>query len=177
MAAASVRLRPGWRFDVVLADDVWIVLEDEARSSRSEYLQTVKVLWRLWSRYWFDLLIVAGIGMAIAVVVHDHGTFDGPYRSLWLDVPLVVAIIAPLLARRRFPFGAPAAVILAVTVTSLVDDRLVPSSFVVFLAGAAAVFLMALLRDWRQAVAGLALVFGAEGFVARTDPRGGIGDF
>jgi signal transduction histidine kinase len=177
MAAASVRLRPGWRFDVVLADDVWIVLEDEARSSRSEYLQTVKVLWRLWSRYWFDLLILAGIGMGVAVVVHDHGTFNGPYRSLWLDVPLIVAIVAPLLARRRFPFGAPVAVVIAVIATTLLDDQLVPKNFITFLAGCAAVFLMALLRDWRQAVAGLAIVFGAEAFVARTDPNGGIGDF
>jgi signal transduction histidine kinase len=137
----------------------------------------VKLLWRLWSRYWFDVLIVAGIGIGIAIVVHDHGTFDGPYRSLWLDVPLMVAILAPLFARRRFPFGAPVAVVIAVIVTTLVDDRLVPNNFIVFLAGCAAVFLMALLRDWRQAVAGLAIVFGAEGFVARTDPNGGVGDF
>jgi len=41
----------------------------------------------------------------------------------------------------------------------------------------AAVFLMALLPDWRQAVAGLAIVFGAEAFVARTDPNGGIWAF
>lgn len=137
----------------------------------------MKRLWRLWSRYWFDLLIVAGIGMGIAIVVHDHGRVDGPYRSLWLDVPLIVAIVAPLLARRRFPFGAPVAVVAAVIVTSLFDDRLTSNNFVAFLAGCSAVFLMGLLRDWRQAVAGLAIIFGAEGFVARTDPNGGIGDF
>jgi signal transduction histidine kinase len=137
----------------------------------------VKLLWRLASRFWFDVLILAAIAMGITVVLHDHGTLDGPYRSLWLDVPLIVAIIAPLFARRRFPFGAPLAVVIAVISTTLVDDRLVPTNFIVFLAGCAAVFLMALLRDWRQAVAGLAIVFGAEGFVARTDPSGGIGDF
>jgi signal transduction histidine kinase len=138
----------------------------------------VKLLWRLASRYWFDALIVAGIGIGIAVVVHDHGS---PYvlynHSLWLDVPLIVAIIAPLLGRRRFPFGAPVAVAVAVAVTTLLDDRLVPNNFVLFLAGMAAVFLMALLRDRRQAVAGLAIVIGAEGFVARTDPQGGLGNF
>jgi signal transduction histidine kinase len=88
-----------------------------------------------------------------------------------------VAIVAPLLVRRRFPFGAPAAVVVAVVATTLVDNRLVPSNFIAFMAGAAAIFLMALLRDRRQAFAGLALIFGAEAFVARTDPRGGIGDF
>jgi signal transduction histidine kinase len=137
----------------------------------------VKLLWRLWSRYWFDILIVAGIGLGIAGVVIDHGRSDGPYRSLWLDVPLIVAIVAPLLARRWFPFGAPVTVAIAVVVTTLLDNRLVPDNFMSFLAGAAAVFLMALLRDRRQAVAGLAIVFGAEAFVARTDPNGGIGDF
>jgi len=138
----------------------------------------VKLLWRLWSRYWFDVLIVAGIGFGIATVFHNHGTVDGwRYRSLWLEVPLIVAIIAPLLARRRFPFGAPVAVAIAVVATTLLDDRLVPNNFFSFLAGGAAIFLMALLRDWRQAVAGLATVFGAEAFVARTDPNGGIGDF
>jgi signal transduction histidine kinase len=176
MAVGSDRLRPRWRFRVVLADDVWIVLEDEAARSRSEYLHTVK-LWRLASRYWFDVLILAAIAMGIAIVLHDHGTFDGPYRSLWLDVPLIVAVVAPLFARRWFPFGAPVAVVIAVVAATLLDDRLVPNNFIVFLAGCAAVFLLALLRDWRQAVAGLAIVFGAEGFVARTDPNGGIGDF
>jgi signal transduction histidine kinase len=138
----------------------------------------VKLLWRLWSLYWFDALIVAGIGIGIAHVLHEHGTVDGwLYRSTWLEVPLIVAIVAPLLARRRFPFGAPVAVPFAVIVTTLLDDRLVPNNFITFLAAIAAVFLMALLRDWRQAVAGLAIVFGAEGLVARTDPNGGIGDF
>jgi signal transduction histidine kinase len=138
----------------------------------------VKRLWRLWSLYWFDVLIVAGIAGGIVAVFHNHRTVDGwLYRSAWLEVLLVVAIIAPLLARRRFPFGAPVAVAIAVILTTLVDDRLVPNNFFVFLAGMTAVFLMALLRDWRQAVAGLAIVFGAEAFVARTDPNGGIGDF
>jgi signal transduction histidine kinase len=99
------------------------------------------------------------------------------YRPVWLEVPLIVAIISPLLARRRFPFGAPVAVAIAVIVTTLLADRLVPNNFFAFLAGMAAVFLMAMLRDWRQAVAGLAIVFGAEAFVARTDPNGGIWAF
>ena len=138
----------------------------------------MKRLWRLASRYWFDLLIVAGIGIAIAVAVHTHRSVDGwLYRSLWLEVPLIVAIVAPLLARRRFPFGAPVAVAIAVAATTLLDDRLVPNNFILFVAGCAAVFLLALLRDSRQAVAGLAIIFGAEGFVARTDPQGGIGNF
>jgi signal transduction histidine kinase len=53
----------------------------------------------------------------------------------------------------------------------------VPYDFVTFLMGCAAVFLAALLRDRRQAVAGLAAVIGAEACVAFNDPRGSLGDF
>ena len=127
--------------------------------------------------YWFDALIVVGLGLGVATVVADHGNENGAQGPLWLDVALIVAVVAPLLARRRFPFGAPLAVGAAVIVSSLVDNRLVPSNFITFLCGCAAAFLVALLRDRRQAVAGLALVVGTEAIVARTDPQGGIGNF
>jgi signal transduction histidine kinase len=127
--------------------------------------------------YWFDGLIVVGIGLGIATVVVDHGNENGAQGPLWLDIILIVAIVAPLLFRRRFPFGAPVSVGAAVVFACLVDDRLVPSNFIAFLTGCAAAFFVALLRDRRQAVAGLALVVGTEAVVARTDPQGGIGNF
>jgi signal transduction histidine kinase len=135
----------------------------------------VNLLRRL-ARFWFDGLIVVGIGIAIAVTVENDRP-DGPNGPLWLDILLLLAIIAPLLARRRFPFGAPVAVAAAVILASLVDDRLTPTNFIVFFAGCAAVILVALLRDRRQAVAGLAIVIGTEAVVERTDPQGGLGNF
>jgi signal transduction histidine kinase len=135
----------------------------------------VNLLRRL-ARFWFDGLIVVGIGIAIAVTVENDRP-DGPNGPLWLDILLLLAIIAPLLARRRFPFGAPVAVAAAVILASLVDDRLTPTNFIVFFAGCAAVILVALLRDRRQAVAGLAIVIGTEAVVERTDPEGGLGNF
>jgi len=137
----------------------------------------VKTLGRLALRHWFDIAILVGLGIGIADAVRRVHNSDGPAGPLWLDVIFVVAIITPLLARRRFPFGAPVAVAVVVTVSTLFDDRLTPNNFMIFLAGCSAVFLMALLPDWRQAVAGLAIVFGTEAVVARTDPNGGIGDF
>ena len=144
---------------------------------RREYFQPVKTLGRLALRHWFDIAILVGLGIGIAHAVRHVHQSDGPAGPLWLDVIFVVAIITPLLARRRFPFGAPVAVAVVVTVSTLFDDRLTPNNFMIFLAGCSAVFLMALLPDWRQAVAGLAIVFGTEAVVARTDPNGGIGDF
>ena len=163
---------------IVHADEREVVLEDEAPGGLSEYFRSVSKLSRLAGRYWFDAVILGGLAWGLTVTVRDQGkVVDPPNGPLWLDVLLVTAIIAPLLARRRFPFGALAAVPLAVVAATLLDDRLIPDLFVTFFAGCAAVFLMGLLRDRRLAVAGLALVFAAEIAVARTDHTSGAGDF
>jgi signal transduction histidine kinase len=142
-----------------------------------EYLRLVKRLWPLARRYWFDALILAGLGLALAGSVVGQGQTDGPTGPLWFDVLAVVAIITPLFARRRFPLGAPVTVGVAVVLTSFVDERLVRFDFITFLAGCSAVFLMGLLRQRSQAVAGLVLAVGVEALVAFRDPLGTFDDF
>jgi signal transduction histidine kinase len=137
----------------------------------------VKRLWPLARRYWFDAVILAALGVSLAGAVVGQERKDGPAGPLWFDVVAILAIILPLFARRRFPFGAPVALAVAVSAVTFIDDSLVPYDFVTFLMGCAAVFLAALLRDRRQAVAGLAAVIGAEACVAFNDPRGSLGDF
>jgi signal transduction histidine kinase len=127
-------------------------------------------------RYWFDALIVAGIGISIAGAVVGQGEEHGPEGPMWVDIILVLTIVTPLFARRRFPFGAPLTVGAAVVVASFVDRTLVPFDFIAFLAGSSAVFLIALLRDRRQAVAGLAMAVGVQAIVVRNDPHGQIGE-
>jgi signal transduction histidine kinase len=162
---------------VVLADDVWIVLADEAKRPNSEYLQTVKRLWPLARRYWFDavVLAMAGIGVTGAIVGRGHEL--GPEGPLWFDVLAMLAIVLPLLARRRFPFGAPAAVGIAAALISFVDKTVVPFDGVTFLVGCAALFLVGLLRDRAQAVAGFAVAEGVLAVVVHNDPRSGVGNF
>ncbi len=128
-------------------------------------------------RFWFDALIFVGMGISIAGAVVGQGRKNGPEGPMWLDIVLAVLITAPLLARRRFPFGAPLGVGVGVVIASFADNSLVPFDFIAFLAGSAAVFLLAQLRDWRQAVAGLAMAFGVEAIVVRNDPRGQLGQF
>ena len=137
----------------------------------------MRALGRFASRYWFDGLILVGLGLAIAIAVHDTNRTHGPNGPLSLDIVLVVAMFTPLLARRRFPFAAPATGAAVVTVSALLDNTLVPDNFAIFLLGCAVVFLMALLPDWRQALAGLAIVIGAHVVVTHEDPRGSFGNF
>src|SRR5207302_972182 len=171
------RLRPRCRFGVVLADDVGLVLAAEALGRRSEYFQTVKRLWSRARHHWFDVLLVAGIGTSIAGAVVAQGRLHGPEGPMWLDIILAPSIVGPLLARRRFPFGAPVGVGAGVVIASFADNSLVPFDPIPFFAGCAGVFLLAQLPHRRQAVAGLAIAVGVEAIVVRNDPRGQIGQF
>jgi signal transduction histidine kinase len=177
MATGSRRLRPGWGFRLVLADDVWIVLADEATRPHSEYLQTVKRLWPLARRYWFDAVILAvlGIGLTGTVIGRDH--INGPEGPLWFDILAMLAIVLPMLARRRFPFVAPATLGVAAALTSFVDKTVVPYDGVTFLVGCAALFLVGSLPDRSQAVAGFAVAEGVLAVVVHNDPRSGLGNF
>src|SRR6266508_1992836 len=112
------------------------------------------------------LPLVLGVGLAGTVL--SQGEKDGPTGPLWFDVLALVAIVTPLFARRRFPFGAPLTVGIAVVLTSFVDERLVPLVFIPFLAGCAAPFLVGLLRERTQAVASSCLPSGSR----RLSPTG-----
>jgi signal transduction histidine kinase len=137
----------------------------------------VKRLWPLARRYWFDavILAIAGIGLTGAVLGRGHEI--GPAGPLWFDMLAILAIVLPLLARRRFPFGAPAAVGVSAAATSFVDKTIVPYDGVTFVVGCAALFLVGLVRDRSQAVAGFAVAEGVLAVVVHNDPRSGVGNF
>jgi signal transduction histidine kinase len=151
-----------------------VALRDEAIRSHLKYLRDVSTFLGLARRYWFDALLLAGVGVGLTGVVLGQDKTDGPTGPLWFDVLAVLAIVTPLLARRRFPFGAPVAVGVAVALTSFVDERLVPYLFIPFLVGCAAVFLIGL-RERSQALVGLVLALGVAALVALNDPLGNLG--
>jgi signal transduction histidine kinase len=132
-----------------------------------EYLQGMKErLWSLAKRYWFDALLVAGIGVSVAVAVVDLHTKNGPDGPLWFDVPAAIAYVVPFFFRRRYPLGAPAAVAVLVAGTSFVDSGLIKDEFVGFLSGIAAAFMFGMLRERAQAVAGGAILVGVVAIIA-----------
>lgn len=162
---------------LLLANEGPFVLENEARWASLEYFRGVKKLWPLARRYWFDVLILAAIGLGLTAVVAERNHPDGPLGPFWFDLLWIWVILVPLFARRRFPFGAPVAVGAAVVIGTFVDPRLTPFAFVTFLAGCSAVFLVGLLRDRHRAVAGLVVVLGVEVLVAVKDPQGNLDGF
>jgi signal transduction histidine kinase len=137
----------------------------------------VKRLWPLARRYWFDAVVLAMAGIGVTGAILGRGREIGPEGPLWFDVLAMLAIVLPLLARRRFPFGAPAAVGVAAALISFVDKTVVPFDGVTFLVGCAALFLVGSLRDRVQAVAGFAVAEGVLVVVVHNDPRSGVGNF
>ena len=81
----------------------------------------------------------------------------------------MVAVLT-LLARRRYPFGAPAAFWLLGASLSFVDGELVPFMFGVYLAGMVAAFLLGNQRDPVLARVGLVVVLGCAAAVIYNIP-------
>jgi signal transduction histidine kinase len=134
-------------------------------------------LGRLARRYWFDALIVVGVGVGLAEVTANVHKKNGPTGPLWFDLLAMLAILLPLFVRRRFPFGAPVAVGVAVALSSFVDNHLIPAGLITNLAAISAFVLMGALRDRTQATAGLAFGLGVTAIVTHNDPNGGIDSF
>jgi signal transduction histidine kinase len=137
----------------------------------------VNRLWLLARRYWFDALILAGMGVWLADAVVSRHQRDGPRGPLWFDVLAVIAFTTPLLARRRYPLGALLAAASAVAAGSFVDGRLLSHPFVSFLFGLAICVLFGMRPSRLQSVAGLAFTIGVAAIVTLNDPKGKIGDF
>jgi len=105
--------------------------------------------------YWFELLIGA---LGVAAVIELILPPGAPSSSRWLAVPALTVLMLPLLTRRWFPFGAPAAYWILAAALSFVDGVLIPSIESLFLLGLASAALLGNLRDARQAWTGLVIV-------------------
>ena len=126
--------------------------------------------WPLARRYLFDALIVAvAVEGALEVALRQDAS-DAPSLTPWLAVPATALVVLPLLARRRFPFAAPAATWVIAAALSFVDGRLVVFTASASIAGLAASFLLGNLRDGTQARLGLAVVLAGAAFVIYNGP-------
>jgi signal transduction histidine kinase len=127
-------------------------------------------------RHGFDALILIAAFEGTLEAAFRHDASIEPTTTRWIAAPAVALIVLPLLARRRFPFGAPAAVWLLGAALSFVDGRLVIFTASPFIAGMAAAFLLGNLRDDTQARLGLAIVLGGAAIVVYNDPKHALGE-
>jgi signal transduction histidine kinase len=150
----------------------------DAKARSEAYVDRMTTaIWPPIKRYWFDAVIIAGaIGGAVEIAV-GRNSADAPDLPLAVAMALEAGLTLTLLARRRFPFGAPAGMLVAGTALSFVDGRLIPYSFAGFLAALAAAFLLGSLADRKQAFIGLALTFAALIVIVGNDPERSAGDF
>jgi signal transduction histidine kinase len=120
--------------------------------------------------------VLAALESAFEVAIR-HDAALAPSTALWLAMPASAGIVLPLLGRRRFPFAAPASVLLLAASLSFLDGRLVPFTVSASVAGITAAFLLGNLRDDVQARLGLAIVIGGAAIVVYNDPAHAAGEF
>ena len=129
------------------------------------------------ARFGFDALIVlAAIEGALEVALGSDAA-EAPSVTPWFGAPATALVVLPLLARRRFPFAAPAAVWVVAATLSFVDGALVVFSTTIFIAGMAASFLLGSLRDDVHARVGLAVAIGGAAIVVENKPVHSPGEF
>jgi signal transduction histidine kinase len=121
------------------------------------------------------LLIVAALVGALGTAARtDPSMPTGP--AAWAEVVAVAAVVLVLLLRRRYPFGAPAALWIASAALSFVDGKLITSQGVVFIVGLAAALLLGNLRDDVKGRIGLLIVVGGALIIVSNDPSSDAGE-
>ena len=58
--------------------------------------------------YWFELLIAVMATAGMLELIVGRNSPGAPTTTLWFTVPAIGLLVLPLLARRWFPFAAPA---------------------------------------------------------------------
>ena len=128
------------------------------------------------SKYGLDILIVAA-ALASAVGTATRADSDRPTGPmLWFETIAVTLVVLFLLARRRFPFAAPAAMWLFSAALSFLDGQLIVNKTGLVLAGLGASLLLGNLRRELEARVGLAITLGGAVIVIYNSPNHTAGD-
>jgi signal transduction histidine kinase len=133
--------------------------------------------WPVLRRHVFDLVIVAGAVGAAIEVSYGLDEIDKPTSPLWFVIVVQLLLTLPLLARRWRPFAVFVGMLSFGGVISFVDGRVVPASFFTFVSVLAISFLLGMLADRRQALAGLAVALAVATIVANNNPDATSGDY
>ena len=122
------------------------------------YLQRMSRLEGLARKYWVDALIaLLAIAGMLELVVARNSPSDPP-TDLWVSVLLLAVLVAPIFARRRFPFGGPLAYWVLAAAITFYDGLLIPFIGSLGVVGLATAFMLGNLRNGLKAGIGLAVV-------------------
>ena len=122
------------------------------------YLQRMSRLEGLARTYWVDALVaLLAIAGMLELVVARNSASDPP-TDLWLSVLLLAVLVAPIFARRRFPFGGPLAYWVLAPAITFYDGELIPFIGSLGVVGLATAFMLGNLRNGLKAGIGLAVV-------------------
>jgi signal transduction histidine kinase len=134
-----------------------------------QYVQRVNRFGFVPREYWFDLLIaVLAVAAMLEVIVGRD--LPGAPLNLWFALPAIPVMVAPIFARRRWPFGGPAVYWLLSVAVAFIDWRLIPFAVSLFVIGLAVAFLLGNLRNPVKAGTGLALVLVCPALVTHQIP-------
>jgi signal transduction histidine kinase len=141
-----------------------------------EYVHPVTGLKTLARRYGFDALIVLLVIAAVVEVSVRRDATNAPQTTLWFCVPAIAVMLLLLLARRPYPFAAPAAYWVLAVALSFVDGRLIPFMTSVFVIGMAASFMLGNLHDGLKARLGLGITVGSAVVIVYNSPNHSAGE-
>jgi signal transduction histidine kinase len=168
--AARHRRRPVALFRVVRGGDPELILEEDAREKAFRYVPRMQRFAQFVRRYGFDVLIVVTAAESAIELAARNSDATAPTSSLWFSLPVLGAVILPLLARRRFPLAAPATTLLLAAGLSFVDGRIMVFTNGAFAAGLAGACLLGSHSDAVRARIGLVIAAGGVTIVVANDP-------
>jgi signal transduction histidine kinase len=121
-------------------------------------------------RYVFDVVIaLLAIGAMVEIVVRRDAP-NAPQTPLWFALLAITILVLVIVARRRFPFGGPAAYWVLAAGISFVDGALLAFPASLFVVGLAVSFLLGNARSAVHAGIGLAVVLGGAAIVVYNIP-------
>ena len=125
------------------------------------YVQRMNRVRYVAREYWFELLIAFLAIAGMVELVIGRNSPGAPSTTLWFAVPAVAVLVLPLLARRRFPFAAPASYWVLAAALTFVDGLLIAFVGSLGVVGLATAFLLGNLRNGLKAGVGLLIVLAS----------------
>lgn len=153
-----------------------VLLLVDAGGSRSSYVDGVSRARLFLSRHGLDLLVgVTAVVTAVATSLRDD--LDHPSGPLFVvGLVGITSAVLVLLARRRFPFAAPASTWLGCSALSFLDGQLIVNGAGILIAGMGAAVLLGAQRNASFARAGLVIVLAGSLTVVRNGPDSSTDD-